>query len=94
MRRAGTGRCEPLVFEKVAADGPAGSREPRRFTVAAQVLEHFSAKWKPAFQRETGGQATEFTRIPATRPAAPCSTRGSCAPAGIDARGTKIPCDE
>lgn len=34
---------------KVAGRPPSGNPEPHRFTVAAQVLEHFPAKWKPAF---------------------------------------------
>ncbi len=34
---------------KAAGRLPSGNPEPHRFTVAAQVLEHFPAKWKPAF---------------------------------------------
>jgi hypothetical protein len=36
--------------------------------VAAQVLEHFPAKWKPGFPRKTDRQTAEFTKdFPANR---------------------------
>lgn len=66
---------------KVADRLPSGSPEPHRFTMAAQVLEHFPAKWKPAFWQENAVRKGKFAPFPLTGPAfAPCrgSKNGGC----------------
>jgi hypothetical protein len=45
-----------------------GDHAPHRFTVAAQVLEHFPPKWKPGFPRQNTARKGKFAPIPVTGP--------------------------
>lgn len=54
---------------KVAGRFPAGSPEPHRFTVAAEVLEHFPPKWKPAFGPENAARNGKIGPIQVSGPA-------------------------
>lgn len=65
-------RIVPFVVGRWRAGRPYGRQGPRRFTVAAEVLEHFPAKWKPGFHRKNAAKSAAFAAI---RPELPSISR-------------------
>lgn len=63
LRRGRPGPFRAVRVGRWRADVLDGSHAPHRFTVAAQVLEHFPSKWKPGFRWQNAAKHNPFIVI-------------------------------